>query len=115
LRLPQCNPGQHFRGVLPVVYERVPLAAVHLKEPVVIRPLVILEPDLPKKNLRRLYSDKESFRWIEQESRKLMGLIGPQYEQMAATGGTVINDLYGNIPDLGWDRMVDTFLHTEKV
>ncbi|MFC1816118.1 glycine cleavage system protein H [Thermodesulfobacteriota bacterium] len=77
--------------------------------------LFILEPDLPKRNLKRLYFEKECFRWIEQESKKLMGLIGPEYEQLAATGGEVINDIYGNIPDLGWDRLVDTFLHTEKI
>ena len=77
--------------------------------------LFILEPDLPKRNLRRLYFGKESFQWIEQESQKLMGLIGPQYEQMAATGGEIINDLFGNIPNLGWNRLVNTFLHTEKI
>ncbi len=77
--------------------------------------LFILEPDLPKKNLRRLYFDKESFQWIERESQKLLQLIGPQYEQMAATGGEVINDLYRNIPNLNWDRIVHEFLHTEKI
>jgi len=77
--------------------------------------LFILEPDLPKRNLKRLYYDNESFQWIEQESQKLMGLIGPQYEQMAATGGEIINDVYGKIPEIGWERLVDTFLHTEKV
>ena len=77
--------------------------------------LFIIEPDLPKGNLRRLYIDNDCFQWMEKESQKLMGLIGPEYEQLAATGGEVINDLYGNIPDLGWDRLADTFLHTEKI
>jgi glycine cleavage system H lipoate-binding protein len=77
--------------------------------------LFILEPDMPKRNLRKLYSDKECFDWIEEESRKLMKVIGPQYERLAATGGEVINDLYGNLPGLEWDRLVHAFLHTEKI
>jgi glycine cleavage system H lipoate-binding protein len=77
--------------------------------------LFILEPDLPKRNLKRLYFENEGFQWMEQEAQTLMGLIGPEYAQMAATGGEVINDIYGNIPDLGWDRLVNRFLRTEKI
>lgn len=77
--------------------------------------LFILEPDMPKRNLRKLYFDKECFDWIEQESRKLMSAIGPEYGQLAATGGEVINDLYGNIPNLEWDRLVHEFLHTARI
>jgi glycine cleavage system H lipoate-binding protein len=77
--------------------------------------LFILEPKFPKSNLRKLYDGKESFQWIEKESQKLMGLIAPKYEKMAATGGEIINDLYGKMPDLGWEQLVDTFLHTEKI
>lgn len=77
--------------------------------------LFMLEPEMPKRNLRRLYFDTESFAWIEQESRKLMSAMGAQYEHLAATGGEVINDIYGNIPGLEWDRLVSAFLHTEKV
>jgi glycine cleavage system H lipoate-binding protein len=76
--------------------------------------LFMIEPELPKKNLRRLYADKECFQWIENETKKLMRLIGPQYERLAATGGEIINDLFGSIPVLEWDTLVQTFLHTEK-
>lgn len=76
--------------------------------------LFILEPDLPKRNLKRLYFETESFRWMEQESQKLMDLMGPEYGQLAATGGEALQDLYGNFPQLGWDRLVKTFLRTEK-
>jgi glycine cleavage system H lipoate-binding protein len=77
--------------------------------------LFILEPDMPKRNLKKLYFDKESVGWIEQESQKLLSAVGPQYDQLAATGGEVINDIYGNVPGLEWDRLVSTFLHTEKI
>jgi glycine cleavage system H lipoate-binding protein len=76
--------------------------------------LFILEPDLPKRNLKRLYFENESFQWIEQESQKLLSLMGPEYERLAATGGEAVNDFYGQFPELGWERLVKTFLRTEE-
>ena len=52
---------------------------------------------------------------MENETQDLMGLIGPEYEALAATGGEAINDLFGNYPGLGWDRLVKRFLLTEEV
>lgn len=77
--------------------------------------LFMLEPNMPKRNVKKLYYDKECFSWIEQESGKLMNALGPQYEQLAATGGEVISDIYGSVPGLEWDRLVTTFLHTKKI
>ena len=51
---------------------------------------------------------------MEQETQKLISLMGPEYEQLVSTGGEAINDLIGNYPDLGWDRLVRTFLRTEE-
>jgi len=77
--------------------------------------LYILEPDMPKKNLRGLYYGKESIQWIDQESQNLLKLLGPEYEQLAPTGGEAISDVYGNFPELGWERLAKTFLKTEKL
>lgn len=77
--------------------------------------LFILEPELPKRSLKRLFFGKEGFQWMEQESQKLLTLVGPEYEQLAATGGEAIHDVFGNFPDLGWDRLIRTFLRTENV
>ena len=77
--------------------------------------LFILEPDLPKMNLKRLYFGEESFQWMEHETEELMSLMGPEYEALAATGGEPINDLFGHLPHLEWDRLAKTFLRTEKV
>lgn len=75
--------------------------------------LFIVEPDMHKKDLRGLYYGEESFRWMEQEVKTLMGLMGPEYERLSATGGTPVDDLFGNYPDVGWDRLAKTFLHTQ--
>jgi len=72
--------------------------------------LFILEPDMPKKNLKRLYFGSDSVEWMERESKKLLSLIGSEYERLSATGGEPIDDVYGSIPDLGWDLLVGMFL-----
>ena len=72
--------------------------------------LFILEPDMPKKNLKRLYFGSDSVKWMERESKKLLALMGSEYGRLAATGGEPIDDVYGSIPDLGWDLLVETFL-----
>jgi len=76
---------------------------------------MVVEPKMPKKDLKRLYYGNESIRWMEHESKKLLSLIGPEYERLAATGAEATRDLYDQFPNLGWDRLVQTFLHTEKV
>jgi glycine cleavage system H lipoate-binding protein len=77
--------------------------------------LFVLEPEMPKRNLKRLYFDKESFQWMEQETQNLMSLMGPENEHLVSTGGEAVNDLFGLFPELGWDQLVARFLRTEKI
>jgi glycine cleavage system H lipoate-binding protein len=72
--------------------------------------LYVLEPNMPKRNLKGLYYGKESIQWMEQESSKLLSLVGPEYERLAATGAEPIGDVFGNFPELEWDQLVKTFL-----
>jgi glycine cleavage system H lipoate-binding protein len=76
--------------------------------------LFVIEPSAIKKGLRQLYFGKESIRWIGAEGQKLMRLMGPEYEKLAATGGEVIRDIYGQFPDIGWKKLVKTFLRTKR-
>ena len=76
--------------------------------------LFILEPVAPKRSLKRLYFGAESFRWIDNESQKLLRMIGPEYESLAATGGTVVKDIFGSFERIEWDSLVHTFLHTTE-
>jgi glycine cleavage system H lipoate-binding protein len=77
--------------------------------------LFILEPNMPKRNLKGLFFEDEGFHWMEQESQKLLGLVGQDYQQLAATGGEVIHDIYGQVPNLSWKQLVNTFLRTEEI
>ena len=76
--------------------------------------LLMLEPVMPKRNLRGLYFDKESHAWMETEVQALLGLMGPEYERLAATGGQPVTDLFGHFPEIGWDRLVNRFLRSES-
>jgi len=76
--------------------------------------LYILEAEKIEPELAGLYSDKESFQWMEKESQNLCHLMGPRYEQLAATGGEPIDDVFGNFPEIKWDRLLRTFLRTKK-
>ena len=75
--------------------------------------LFVVEPETPKKSVKSLFFGKESVRWTERESAKLMGLLGTRYQNLAATGGEPIRDVYGHFPELGWGTLVKNFLQTE--
>ncbi len=74
--------------------------------------LFIVEPDAPLKSLRRLKFGEDSINWMEKENSKLMDMMGPEYANLAATGGEPVKDFFGFNPEIGWDRLVTTFLKT---
>jgi heterodisulfide reductase subunit A len=71
--------------------------------------LIILEPLLLDRDLRRLLSGEQGLRWMEGETQKLLQLLGKEYERLAATGGEAVPDLFGSFPEVGWDRLLETF------
>lgn len=72
-----------------------------------------MEPSLLKLEAQGLYTDRDSFKWMEQENTRLLKLMGPSYERLASTGGEAIQDLVGHFPQIGWDNLVRTFLRTK--
>lgn len=74
--------------------------------------LFLLNPVSLRINMKELYWGKESIQWIEMENRKLLNFMGPEYERLAATGGELIDDIYGHFPEIEWNRLVKTFLRT---
>lgn len=75
--------------------------------------LMIIEPTKLKMNLKNLIFGLESTAWMEEESSRLAALACEDTDyKLAATGGRAINDIYGQMPELGWDRLVKTFLLT---
>jgi len=75
--------------------------------------LMIIEPTKLKMNLKNLIFGKESTAWMEDESSRLAALVSEETDyKLAATGGRAVNDIYGQMPELGWDTLVKTFLLT---
>jgi glycine cleavage system H lipoate-binding protein len=77
--------------------------------------LLIVEPNMPKRNLKGLYFGADGFKWMEGESARLMGLMGDRYTDLAATGGAPIGDVFGSVPALEWDVLTEAFLRTGNV
>jgi heterodisulfide reductase subunit A len=75
--------------------------------------LMVLEPILPAADLKRLFFGDSSIEWLEDEYQKVIGLFGPEYERLVATGGEPLTDVFGHLPEVGWDRLVKTVLKTE--
>ena len=73
-----------------------------------------LEPSFLKLEAQGLYSQEDSFKWMERENEQLLNLMGPSYERLASTGGEAISDLFGHFPEVGWGSLVRTFLRTKS-
>jgi glycine cleavage system H lipoate-binding protein len=73
--------------------------------------LMVIEPIDLRKNLKNLFFGTESLAWMDDEATRLNTLLSEETGyQMAATGGEVIKDIYGMVPGIDWDRLVEEFL-----
>ncbi len=62
---------------------------------------------------KKLMDDTASLNWMAAEIGKLEGMIESVAGPLAADGGYITNDIYGNLPALGWKNLTRTFLKTE--
>jgi len=76
--------------------------------------LFLLDPAELKHNLKGLYYGKECFQWIQKENQNLLEFLEPRYEKLAATGGELVDDIYINLPEMSWQRLVCAFMHTAE-
>jgi len=74
--------------------------------------LFMVEPLKMKKNLKDLISGEESVEWLQNETERLRNLVGEEYGATASAGGFPVDDIYGNLPDIAWERLVHEFLLT---
>ena len=69
---------------------------------------------MPKRNIKGLFYGKDSLEWTDLECQKLLRLIEPEYQKLAAMGGEPVDDVDGRFPQIGWEILAKTFLRTEK-
>ncbi|MBW1865851.1 MAG: glycine cleavage system protein H, partial [Deltaproteobacteria bacterium] len=73
--------------------------------------LMVLQPKNLRKSLKNLLFGVESLAWTDDEATRLTSLLDEEGGyRMAATGGEAVDDIYGAVPEIGWDRLVKTFL-----
>jgi glycine cleavage system H lipoate-binding protein len=73
--------------------------------------LMVIQPTNLRSNLKNLFFGEESLAWVDDEASRLGALLGqdPRYPMMAA-GGEALRDIYGTVPEVGWERLVQEFL-----
>jgi glycine cleavage system H lipoate-binding protein len=75
--------------------------------------LFMVKPLKLQGNLRNLFYGEEAQAWLEEDTGRLKGMLqGAPAQKMAATGGRAAEDIYGLVPDLGWEKLVKAFLLT---
>ena len=72
---------------------------------------MVRTPDV-KKTMNKLMTDQNSLAWINEEVSHLEHMIEEVAGPLAADGGHLADDIYGNLPDLGWDKLTKKFLKT---
>lgn len=91
-----------------------------LKDPGLVRKdpygqgwLIVIEPRAVKKGIRKLHFEKKATRWLGAEAKRLAELVQANYGiPLAATGGEIIDDIIGSLPNLKWEELVHEFLLT---
>jgi glycine cleavage system H lipoate-binding protein len=65
-----------------------------------------------KSTVKSLMSNTDTLSWLGSEVLKLEEMIEETAGPLAADGGYLQEDIYGNLPDLGWNNLTKTFLKT---
>jgi len=65
-----------------------------------------------REDLKNLMIGNESGDFFKQEVERVYQVIEDQAGPLAADGGRLGHDIYGGIPQIGWDRLANLFLHT---
>lgn len=65
-----------------------------------------------RQDLKNLMIGKETETFYSQEIHRLYDVIEDAAGPLTADGGQLNNDIFGNLPQLGWERLTKLFLHT---
>jgi glycine cleavage system H lipoate-binding protein len=68
-------------------------------------------PDI-KTAVKPLMTDQQSMSWLRADVDHLAQMVEEVAGPLAADGGYFVEDIYGRLPELGWERLAKTFLRT---
>jgi glycine cleavage system H lipoate-binding protein len=75
--------------------------------------LMVVEPTDLRPNLKNLLFEREAAAWVNAEAARLEAKVMEAYGMpLAATGGEIVEDIIGNLPNLNWEDAIHEFLLT---
>ena len=74
--------------------------------------LFVVRPDSIKGTMKPLKANADAIDWTRSEVGHLESMIEETAGPLAADGGLLAADIFGNLPDLGWQNLTRTFLKT---
>ncbi len=74
--------------------------------------LLAVTPTNLRGNLAEMLFGQCNIAWTESEIIKLLGMLQASPGIVLPSGGSLMDDVYGNHPLLGWEHLVQEFLHT---
>jgi glycine cleavage system H lipoate-binding protein len=75
--------------------------------------LMVVEPTDLRPNLKNLLFEREAAAWVNAEATRLEEKVMEAYGMpLAATGGEIVEDIIGNLPNLNWEDAIHEFLLT---
>jgi glycine cleavage system H lipoate-binding protein len=72
---------------------------------------MVRTPDV-KATMGKLMTDQNSLTWMNTEVGRLESMIEDVAGPLAADGGYLASDIFGNLPDIGWNNLTKAFLKT---
>lgn len=73
--------------------------------------LCMVQPTRLAGDLHNLMRNSEAENWLGSEANRLGDMVAEQTRfRLAATGGRMVADIYGEVPGLEWKRIVNEFL-----
>jgi len=101
-----------LRGLVVAVNPRVQQdAAVANRAPFGNGWLLVVEPTHLRRDLRGLLYGPETHAWLEDEATSLTAHIAGEADYaLAATGGRMVDDIYGTVEGLDWEALVGRYL-----
>jgi glycine cleavage system H lipoate-binding protein len=66
-----------------------------------------------KDTIKKLMAERESQEWLSREIDRLEDMIEGAGGPLAADGGFLNDDIFGNMPVLGWENLIKSFLRPE--
>jgi len=73
---------------------------------------MLRNPNSIKEEVEPLMDNTKSLDWMNEEVKTLENMIEEVAGPMATDGGLFQEDIFGNLPDLGWNNLTKTFLKT---